>query len=82
MRLDNRNDPYNLSVHVAQPLACACPTPCAPDPAASVVPLAPCAAAAALVDAPPHDISPPLDEQLVLELEVGIASDEVVGVLP
>ena len=29
----------------------------------------------------PHDISPPLDEQLVLELEVGVTPGEAVDVL-
>ena len=30
----------------------------------------------------PHDISPPVDKQLVLELEVGVVVDEAVNVLP
>jgi len=34
------------------------------------------------VVAPPHDISPPLDEQLVLELEARVAVNEAVGVFP
>ena len=36
---------------------------------------------ASVLDAP-HDISPPLDEQLVLELECGVAGDEAVEVFP
>jgi hypothetical protein len=36
----------------------------------------------ALVMPAPHNISPPLDEQLVLELETKVAVDEAVGVFP
>jgi hypothetical protein len=32
--------------------------------------------------APPHDISPPLDEQLVLKLERWVVLDEVIDVFP
>jgi hypothetical protein len=34
------------------------------------------------VRAPPHDISPPLETQLVLELKVGVLDAELVEVLP
>jgi len=41
-----------------------------------------CAAAPACVLLAPHDISPPLDEQLVLELKGRIAVGEAVDILP